>query len=77
MEDKEVIELFTKDAEYYDKERKELAAILNLIDINSAKTLIDIGAGNGRLAIPLSQHLNVTAIDTNKTLIDLINEKNI
>ena len=77
MEDKESIELFTKDAEYYDKDKKELTAILTLVNLNPDERLIDIGAGIGRLAIPLSRHLKVTAIDTNKTLIDLINETSI
>lgn len=77
MKDEEFVYLFKKDCEYYDKEQKELKAILSLVDFKKSDKLIDIGAGIGRLAIPLSKHLKVTAIDTNKALLDQIKEPTI
>lgn len=77
MDNKKYVELFKKDCEFYDKENKELKAIISLIKPNKTKTLIDIGAGIGRLSIPLSKYFKVTAIDMNKYLLNEINNKNI
>jgi len=77
MNDKDFIELFVKDCEYYDNEEKELNALLSLVNFEKNEKLIDVGAGIGRLAIPLSKFLEVTAIDTNKALLDQIKDSNI
>lgn len=77
MKDKEFVCLFKKDCEYYDKKQKELKTILSLVDFKKSDRLVDIGAGIGRLAIPLSKHLKITAIDTNKILLDQIKNSNI
>lgn len=77
MKNEEFVYLFKKNCEYYDKEQKELKAILSLFDFKKSNKLIDIGAGIGRLAIPLSNHLRVTAIDTNKALFNQIKEPTI
>ena len=77
MDDENFVELFRKDCEYYDKDRKEINSILSLVDFEPNDTLIDIGAGIGRLAIPLSKHLKVTAIDSNESLLSEIKEEDI
>lgn len=77
MDSKDFVELFVKDCDYYDKDNIELNTVLSLIDFKPDETLIDIGAGIGRLAIPLSKHLKVTAIDTNKALINQITKPDI
>jgi len=76
MDDEDFVELFVKDCKYYDKTNVELNTILSLVTFKSNDTIIDIGAGIGRLAIPLSKHIKVTAIDTNKALLSHIKEPN-
>lgn len=77
MENKKYVGLFKKDCKFYDKDNKELKAILSLIKQDKNKTLIDIGAGIGRLSIPLSKYFKVTAIDNNKYLLNTIKNKDI
>ncbi|MBW3003570.1 methyltransferase domain-containing protein [Candidatus Woesearchaeota archaeon] len=69
--------LFKKDCEYYDKEQNELKAMLSVVDFKKTDRLADLGAGIGRLAIPLSKYVKVVALDSNKQLLNEIKDTNI
>lgn len=75
MDKKEFIECFKQDCAYYDLEQKELNIILSLVEFKPGERLIDIGAGLGRLAILLSRYVKVTAVDTDKILLNEIDSK--
>lgn len=77
MKDEDYIELFAQICGGYDKKGLELNTLLSLVNFKPCERLIDIGAGVGRLAIPISKYINVTAIDTNKILLDQIRDPNI
>lgn len=77
MDDKEFARYFKEDYGYYDLEKKELSKILSLINFKQNQTLIDVGAGIGRLSIPLSKYIKVTAVEPNKILLEKIHGKNI
>lgn len=68
---------FKRDYSYYDVENVELKKILSLVDLKNGQKLIDLGAGVGRLSVPLSKHVVVTAIDSNRDLLNLIDNTNI
>lgn len=72
MKSEDFVYFFKKDCEYYDPANKELKAILSLTKFKQGRTLLDIGAGTGRLAVPLSEFLKVTAIDPNALLLEEI-----
>ena len=70
------VKTFVEDMKYYDPLNKELDEIkkINL----KGKTLVDIGAGSGRLSIPLSKSTKrIFAIEMNKQLAKYIANKNI
>lgn len=77
MGKEDFVSLFKKDFQYYDQEQKEFRAVTSLITLNRNKRLLDIGAGIGRFAIPLSKYIRVTAIDINEHLLKEIKNKNI
>jgi len=54
MNDKEFLKLFELDCKYYDIEQKEVKEISCLVSLKN-KTILDIGAGIGRLSFPLSK----------------------
>lgn len=77
MDDKTFAGYFKEDYSYYDVEEVELKTILSLANFKPNQTLIDIGAAIGRLAVPLSQYVRVTAIEPNKVLLDEIKNSEI
>lgn len=77
MEDKEFAQYFKQDYCYYDMEKKELNKIISLINFKPNQILIDIGAGIGRLSVPLSKYVKVTSIEPNKVLLNEIKKENI
>jgi cyclopropane fatty-acyl-phospholipid synthase-like methyltransferase len=66
LTDKLFVKAFREDAKYYQTE-KEVKAIISL-GLKQESTLVDIGAGIGRLSIPLSKYFRVTAIDSDRRL---------
>ena len=77
MKKKELLKIFDKNLQYYDRTYRELKAILEFIEFQKNQELIDVGAGIGRLSVPISFRLNVLALEPNKNLADKINEHNI
>jgi 16S rRNA G966 N2-methylase RsmD len=60
------LKTFEEDCKYYDLKKKELKAIIKKGKIND-KIVLDIGAGIGRLSIPLSKYAKkVIALDYDK-----------
>jgi 16S rRNA G966 N2-methylase RsmD len=58
------------ESKYYDKEQVEIKTILNNINLDNKK-IVDIGAGVGRLALPLTKYAkNVIALDSNNKLMN-------
>jgi SAM-dependent methyltransferase len=48
---------------------------LNLIDLFPGETILDVGAGTGRLAVPLAEHAaHVTALDVSKGMLEKLKE---
>jgi ubiquinone/menaquinone biosynthesis C-methylase UbiE len=77
MKDEDFIKHFKKDCNLYDLEKKELSQILSYANCKPNQTLIDIGAGIGRLSVPLSQHVKVTSVEPNKALLNEIKKDDI
>lgn len=48
---------------------------INFIKENSLKDILVVGAGTGRIAIPLSTYANVTALDFDESRLKLLNSK--
>ena len=70
MKPKEFLKAFVEDCRYYDLEKKEIKVILKNVDVKD-KTILDIGAGIGRLSFPLSRYAKkVIALDGDKRLKD-------
>lgn len=61
------VKILLAEAQYYDMERRELASIIR--ETNPGASIVDIGAGIGRLALPLTKHSSsVTALDSEEAL---------
>lgn len=72
MNNLEFAKAFKEDNGYYDLQREELRTILSLVDLKAGQRLIDLGTGVGRLALPLSDYVKVTALDCNQELLNQI-----
>jgi len=60
------IDMFIEDCRYYDIENLEIKTILKNVRLKG-KTILDIGAGIGRLSFPLSKHAKkIIALDKDK-----------
>src|SRR3989344_373749 len=80
------VKSFVEDMKYYDPQKKELKTIISNANLND-KTIVDIGAGSGRLSFPLSNIAKIViAIESDGRLlnylrknkkrnIEIINEK--
>lgn len=77
MKNKNFAQLFKEDYSCYDLEKNELNKILSLTNLKPEQTLVDIGAGTGRLSIPLSRYVKVTSIEPNKELLNEIKKEDI
>jgi len=70
MKDKKFLKAFIEDCKYYDLENKEINEIIKSVNVKN-KTILDIGAGIGRLAFPLSKYAKeVVALDKDKRFIE-------
>ncbi|MBT4242274.1 class I SAM-dependent methyltransferase [archaeon] len=67
MDDKKFVKAYKEDAKYY-KTEKEVESI-KLLNLRKESSLLDIGAGVGRLTLPLSKYFEVTALDVDERLI--------
>ncbi len=68
MKKQSYLEMFIEDCRYYDREKGEVKAILKHVDLKG-KTVLDVGAGIGRLAFPLARYAKeVVAIDQDHRL---------
>lgn len=56
-----------RDIDYYIKQIKKY----------SAEKVLVVGAGTGRVAIPLSDYVNITALDFDKERLELLKSKNV
>lgn len=66
MKPNEFLKMFIEDCRYYDLEKREIKTILKNIDLKG-KTILDVGAGIGRLSLPLSKYAEeVVALDKDK-----------
>lgn len=63
-----LLDYYKKDAKYYDLDKKELKNLLKIMPPNLNKSLLDVGAGIGRLAKTLNDSFKVTAIEKNTNL---------
>ncbi len=61
------MKILLAEAQHYDMERRELASIRR--ETSPCASIVDIGAGIGRLALPLAKHSgSVTALDSDEAL---------
>jgi ubiquinone/menaquinone biosynthesis C-methylase UbiE len=68
MKKQSYLDMFIEDCKYYDPDQKEVKTILKHIDLKG-KTILDVGAGIGRLAFPLAKYAKeVVAIDQDHRL---------
>jgi len=68
MQQNEFLKAFIEDCKYYDLENKELKNILKYVNLKN-KSLLDIGAGIGRLSFPLAKYAKeVVALEKDKRL---------
>jgi len=72
MEIEKEISYLREDYGYYDRNGVELQSILSCLAFRPSDTLLDIGAGIGRLSIPLSKYMMITALEPNRVLLDEI-----
>lgn len=62
------LEMFFEDCKYYDLQKREVKTIVKHVDLKG-KTVLDIGAGIGRLAFPLARYAKeVIAVDQDRRL---------
>lgn len=62
------VKILLDESKYYDKEKIEIKSILKSISLNN-KEIVDVGAGVGRLALPLVRYAkNIIALDSNDKL---------
>ena len=68
MQQNKFLKVFIEDCKYYDLENKELKAILRYVKAKN-KTILDVGAGIGRLSFPLTKYAKeVVALEKDKRL---------
>jgi len=68
MKDKEFLRLFELDCRYYDSEQREAEGIIRLSS-PKGKTILDVGAGIGRLSFPLAKYAKkIVALDIDSRL---------
>lgn len=68
LSEMEFVKAFIEDMKYYDPKNKELKTIIKNVNLNG-KTIVDIGAGSGRLSFPLAKIVRkVVAIESNRKL---------
>ena len=75
MRNADFVKAYKEDAKYY-KTCEELNAIKSF-DLEKNSSLLDVGAGVGRLSIPLSDFFKVTALDIDSRLLKEIKQRNI
>ncbi len=56
-------------------QNKDINYYINQLDKYNAKSALVVGAGTGRVAIPLSKYIHVTALDLDKSRLELLKEK--
>lgn len=54
----------------------DISYYINQIEKYSSKKILVVGAGTGRVAIPLSRHSDVTALDFDKERLSVLKQKN-
>jgi len=64
------LDMFTEDCKYYDPKNIEVKTILKYVKLKG-KTILDIGAGIGRLSFPLAKYAKkVIALDKDKRVME-------
>ena len=57
-------------------QNKDINYYINQINKYSAKKVLIVGAGTGRVAIPLSDYVNITALDFDEPRLEILKSKN-